>query len=163
MGTQPNKYTKLVMLANHKQICASYSFGFFFCLLFHFYIFIFQSDIWTICQIHISLLLSVCKSASVVALRFSIKTDLDFPRSTANIHCGVSHTDNLFLLGNESMWETYFQKILGEQKRWSVSSSSVHSEMYIQKITSPCSSTQSLLQVLLMVLEIHSRSETWIE
>lgn len=101
---QTNQYTKLVMLADQKQTCVSYSFGVSICIFFHLYTYIFQPDILTIYKKYISLLSSAYTPAAAVASIVSIKTYLFFPRGTENVHCGVSHTDGSFL-SDESLWD----------------------------------------------------------
>lgn len=146
------------MLAKHKKICASQSFGISIWVFFHLYVFIFQPDIWTICKKYISPLLSDCKPAAVVALIFSIKTYLFFPRGSVNIHCGVSHTDGSFCQ-RMSQCGIPNSRRSQESRRDSLdlsSSSSVHSRNVYAKIITHCNLDQRP-QLPLFVLEIHIR------
>lgn len=64
----------------------------------------------------------LCVSQMLLLLwYFPLRPTCSFPRGTANTHCGMSHIDGSFLLEDKSVWDTHFQRVLGEQKRWSVS------------------------------------------
>lgn len=98
METQPNSdirysetYMRFILL-----------WGFYIDILLCIYIY-FSSRQTDICNIYISPLSSAYKPAAIVALIFSIKTYLFFPRGTDNIHYGVSCTDGLFLSEDELM------------------------------------------------------------